>query len=136
LRSRFASAPLLVFAERLPSSEASIAQSLGATVCADKAATVEQITVLLAALLRGNVAKNIVLQPQHEAVHPALIRLTGREREVLAVLADGCTNRDIGRRLNMQEATAKAHMRQIFKKLGVSNRTQAAALALRLRDYH
>ena len=55
--------------------------------------------------------------------------LTQREVEVLRLLAEGDTNRDIAARLSLSEHTVRAHMRGIMQKLNVSNRVQAAALA-------
>ncbi len=58
--------------------------------------------------------------------------LTPREREVLALLAEGATNREIGERLFMAEKTASVHVSRILAKLDVRSRTEAAALAYRL----
>jgi DNA-binding NarL/FixJ family response regulator len=52
---------------------------------------------------------------------------------VLALLAEGATNRQIGNALFMAEKTASVHVSRILAKLGVSSRTQAAAVAHRLR---
>jgi DNA-binding NarL/FixJ family response regulator len=57
--------------------------------------------------------------------------LTGREREVLALLADGRSNREIARVLTVSEKTVKTHVSAILAKLGVADRTQAALLAVR-----
>jgi DNA-binding CsgD family transcriptional regulator/tetratricopeptide (TPR) repeat protein len=57
--------------------------------------------------------------------------LTQRERQVLALLAQGATNRQIGAALYMAEKTASVHVSRILAKLGVQGRTQAAAVALR-----
>jgi DNA-binding NarL/FixJ family response regulator len=57
--------------------------------------------------------------------------LSPRERHVLALLSDGCSNKEIARRLSLQEVTVKAHLKQVFRKLGVTNRTQAVKLVLR-----
>lgn len=57
--------------------------------------------------------------------------LTERERDILRLLADGATNEDIAARLHLAEATVKSHLTSIFRKLGVSNRTQAVSKALR-----
>jgi DNA-binding NarL/FixJ family response regulator len=57
--------------------------------------------------------------------------LTPRELEVLAMLARGLTNREIGEALYMAEKTASVHVSRILGKLGVRSRTQAATLALR-----
>jgi LuxR family transcriptional regulator of csgAB operon len=57
----------------------------------------------------------------------ALSQLTGKEREVLAYLAAGHTNRDIANRLNISYRTVKTHVYNIYKKLEVNNRVQAIA---------
>jgi DNA-binding CsgD family transcriptional regulator len=56
--------------------------------------------------------------------------LTDREREVLALIADGHTNREIAERLFIAQKTVSVHVSNILAKLGVSSRTQAAALLL------
>jgi DNA-binding CsgD family transcriptional regulator/tetratricopeptide (TPR) repeat protein len=58
--------------------------------------------------------------------------LTPRERQVLALLADGRTNREIGAALYMAEKTASVHVSRILSKLDVRSRTEAAALAHRV----
>ncbi|MFK8041025.1 response regulator [Congregibacter sp.] len=60
------------------------------------------------------------LSPQNES------DLTGRQLEVLALLVDGQTNKQIARALAIAETTTKMHVTAIFKALGVTNRTQAA----------
>jgi DNA-binding CsgD family transcriptional regulator len=57
--------------------------------------------------------------------------LTPRERQVLALIAEGATNRQIGNALYMAEKTASVHVSRILSKLGVKSRTQAAAVAHR-----
>src|SRR5437660_1164129 len=59
--------------------------------------------------------------------------LTPRERQVLALIAEGATNRQIGAALFMAEKTASVHVSRILSKLGVRSRTQAAAVAHRMR---
>jgi DNA-binding NarL/FixJ family response regulator len=56
--------------------------------------------------------------------------LSPRETEVLALVAEGCSNREIGRRLFVGEATVKTHLLHVFEKLGVNDRTRAVTLAL------
>src|SRR5262249_12603112 len=62
--------------------------------------------------------------------HP-LPPLSGREEEVLKLLATGETNRQIARRLYVSEETVKSHVASILRKLEVSDRTSAAVLAVR-----
>lgn len=55
--------------------------------------------------------------------------LTDREREVLALLAGGLANKQIGRRLGITERTVKAHLTRVYSAIGVSDRTSAAVWA-------
>ncbi len=57
--------------------------------------------------------------------------LSPREREVLTLLADGCTNKEIAAVLALSEDTVKKHVQNITAKLGASDRTQAAVMAMR-----
>ena len=90
-----------------------------------------------AALVRGIRSVhdgNVLLAP--EAIG-SLVRgsradtLTAREREVLAGIADGKSNREIARLLRVSEKTVKAHVSAVLAKLGVQDRTQAAVYAVR-----
>ena len=65
--------------------------------------------------------------------------LTTREREIIVALAEGLSNKDVGRRLNLSEGTVKVHLHNIYDKLGVKNRTALTVLAFtkfaRVRDF-
>jgi DNA-binding CsgD family transcriptional regulator/tetratricopeptide (TPR) repeat protein len=74
------------------------------------------------------------VEPESAAAGPARSPsdgLTPRERQVLALLTTGATNRVIGRTLFISERTASVHVSNILGKLGAANRTEAARLALR-----
>jgi DNA-binding NarL/FixJ family response regulator len=58
-----------------------------------------------------------------------MAHLTARERQIVASIADGASNRDIARALSVSEQTIKNHLSRIFEKCGVSNRTELALLA-------
>lgn len=59
-------------------------------------------------------------------------QLTQREQDVLRLLVDGQTNRDIARNLGISAGTVKVYVQQILFKLGVADRTQAAVKAIML----
>ncbi len=59
----------------------------------------------------------------------AVADLTTRQRQVLAVLATGAPNAEIARRLHLSDGTVKQYLKELFPRLGVSNRVQAAILA-------
>ncbi|TMR95294.1 response regulator [Nonomuraea basaltis] len=62
---------------------------------------------------------------------PTPVPLTDREREVLALIAAGRSNREIARSLAVAEKTVKTHVSNVLMKLGVQDRTQAALYAVR-----
>ena len=66
------------------------------------------------------------------AEHEELQRLTEQERKILALIAEGLTNRQIGERMFLAEKTVKNYVSSILAKLGLERRTQAAVLASRL----
>ena len=66
----------------------------------------------------------------------AQLGLTPRELEVLLLVAEGRTNREIGAELFMSEKTASVHVSRILAKLGVGGRVEAAAVAHRLGLTH
>lgn len=69
----------------------------------------------------------------HEVQFPETRKnLTERETDVLCLLAQGHSNKDIARHLHVVEDTVKSHVRHILSKLGVQSRTQAALYAMRL----
>jgi len=63
---------------------------------------------------------------------PLIESLTAREQDVLALVADGLSNRDVAAALAISDHTVKFHLASIFGKLGVSTRTEAVQRGLRL----
>jgi two-component system, NarL family, response regulator LiaR len=110
----------------------------GATSYLQKTAGVPEVLASVRAAARGEstlppeVATRLLnaLQSEGRAVDP-LDRLTPRERDVLAALAQGRSNREIARALRIGEETVKTHVSAVLAKLGLADRTQAAIYALR-----
>lgn len=69
---------------------------------------------------------------QHETAGPEkpLRLLTERERQIMGLVSEGLSNKEIGRRLNVSDGTIKVHLHHIFQKLDIANRTVLAALAI------
>lgn len=104
------------------------AVSAGAAGFLLKDAPTREIVAAVTAAAAGRSALNeraraVVRAAEHEAA------LSPRELEVVALLADGLTNRAIAQRLHLSEATVKTHLIHIFDKLGADNRTAAVAEA-------
>ena len=88
--------------------------------------------------IKAAAAGQVQLTPQasaylmHEVRTPEAIEaLTEREREVLRLLVQGHSNKEIGRDLQIAEDTVKTHVKHIMAKLGVQSRTQAVLYAMR-----
>ncbi|WP_329500456.1 response regulator transcription factor [Kitasatospora herbaricolor] len=84
-------------------------------------------TTRLMARLRGDTG------PQAPSAFPDL---TDREREILALVGEGLTNRQIGQRLYLAEKTVKNHISRLLAKLGVERRVQAAVIATQATAAH
>jgi DNA-binding NarL/FixJ family response regulator len=101
-----------------------------------KDAEADEVTAAIRAACRGEVhldpaiAKQLtrsLVAPKPQTVNA----LTDREREVLALVAEGLSNQQIADALVISERTARTHVSNILGKLGVASRTQAALLAIR-----
>ena len=86
---------------------------------------------LLDPAVTGRVTRKLVELAQGSGPDE-LAELSGREREVLVLVAKGMTNREIAAQLVISDATARNHVSHILEKLGLSRRTEAATLATRL----
>ena len=82
-------------------------------------------------LLHPTVVRELVREVAGDGQRPAENPLTQREREVLALIARGRANKAIAFELGVAEKTVKTHVSNILAKLGVTDRTQAALLAVR-----
>ncbi len=117
------------------------AYAIGARGFVPKGMTGVRLTEALACVLDGatfrpphlsdpaeHCARDDALDPDR---HP-VARLTPREQDVLGLLVHGLSNKEIARRLQLQEVTVKAHLSGVFRKLEAGNRTQAVRIALDL----
>jgi DNA-binding NarL/FixJ family response regulator len=82
-------------------------------------------------LLQPEVAQALLAQDDQASGQGRGTSLTDREREVLALIADGRSNREIARALVLSEKTVKTHVSNILMKLDLADRTQAALWAVR-----
>jgi DNA-binding NarL/FixJ family response regulator len=82
-------------------------------------------------VLAAEAARVLLRTPHRSGAVAGLDALTAREREVLAQIAEGRSNRQIARLLQMSEKTVKTHVSSVLAKLGVADRTQAALYAVR-----
>jgi len=83
------------------------------------------------AYLHPEVAKKLMGKYVQESQEPVAEELTGRELEVLRLIGQGLSNRQIAKKLVISEKTVKAHVGNILNKLHLTDRTQAAIYALK-----
>lgn len=106
----------------------------GAIAFISKSTPPDRMTEFLGRLLREKLAhpELITREGNSNIANLKPIRLTPRQIEVLLLIFQGKSNRDIAQALNIIEATAKAHVSAIFRELNVVNRTQALLAAQKL----
>ncbi len=104
----------------------------GATGYLLKDAPREQLFSAIRAAARGESAlsPSVATRVLGRMRAPAEEALSPRELEILQAVARGLSNKDIGRRLHVSQATVKTHLLRIFAKLGVDDRTAAVTVAL------
>jgi DNA-binding NarL/FixJ family response regulator len=83
------------------------------------------------AFLHPEAAAHVIAAVHHDGHAPGAEQLTPRERDVLALVGEGRSNREIAHELTVTEKTVKTHVSNILRKLGVRDRTQAALIAAR-----
>lgn len=117
------------------------ALQLGARGVVLKDAVVEHLTACIRAVmqgqywLEGHPVQNLVqvlrdLAAQTAPPQRKTYGLTARELEVVNLITEGCTNKDIAKTFGISEETVKRHLTNIFNKLGVGNRLELALFAL------
>ncbi len=84
---------------------------------------------LLDPALSARVTERLRRPPEED---PRLARLTGQERRILMLIADGLTNRQIAAEIHLAEKTVKNYVSNVLAKLGMERRTQAAVFAARM----
>lgn len=85
-------------------------------------------------LLDPSVTTRVLERLRHKDDDDPLASLTDQERTILELIAEGLTNRQIGERMYLAEKTVKNYVSNMFAKLGMSRRTEAAAYAARLAE--
>ncbi|MEQ1807741.1 MAG: response regulator transcription factor [Burkholderiaceae bacterium] len=130
--------PVIVLSSSEDPQDVRRALALGALGYVPKSAAPQTLLSALTLVLSGNRYVPPLMLQSEAAVRsagtnrgPPSGSLTERQLEVLRLLSDGMSNKEIGRGLGLSDKTVKAHITMIFKTLNVVNRTQAASVARR-----
>ncbi|MFG0834635.1 response regulator [Aeromonas bivalvium] len=138
LRGQYPDLPIVVVSASEDPAIITQVLRLGALGFIPKSSPLQQLVTALNAVIAGDtwLPEGISLQSEYEDgpdLASKLASLTPQQYKVLVMLRDGSLNKQIAWELNVSEATIKAHITAIFRKLGVKNRTQAV-IALQQMD--
>ena len=115
-------------------------REFGASGFIPKSSSLEQIQTAVRAVLDGDVSwppqafEEVQVSAEAKAASEGLASLTPQQFRVLTMVCEGLLNKQIAYELSVSEATIKAHVTAIFRKLGVRTRTQAALLLQQLES--
>jgi DNA-binding NarL/FixJ family response regulator len=128
LRARHPALPVMIVSAAAEAQHRRTAERLGAAGYVAKSAPMEELATAISAVLAGD-----VWFPDHsdEAPLAGLPDLTPQQQRVLALMSEGRLNKQIAHEMSVTEATVKAHVTAILRKLGVHSRTQAVIAARR-----
>jgi DNA-binding NarL/FixJ family response regulator len=124
LRSDHPTVPIIVVSAARDAAVVRHAYEFGASAYIDKSASLEQIAKTVQAVLDGEVFAPPEAPPDNSFAQRAA-QLTPQQWRVLALMVQGDQNKQIAHKLGVGEATVKAHVTVILRKLGVRSRTQA-----------
>ncbi|WP_266158792.1 response regulator transcription factor [Dyella silvatica] len=139
VRSQYPSLPTIVVSGHEEAHVARRALAHGASAYIPKSTPGEDIISAIRCVLDGDVwlpqrllGDGMALKPDEAEVAARIATLTPQQFRVMTMIAEGLLNKQIAYDLNVSEATVKAHMTAIMRKLGVNNRTQVALVAAHL----
>ncbi len=137
VRAEWNTAQVVILTDAEDDSELWDVVEAGARGYLSKSLNAEEFIRLLQGMSRGEAAMTHrttgrLLNALSHAPHRASSDLTEREIELLRLIVEGCSNRDIAHSLKVSENTVKYHMKNILQKLAVHNRTEAATHAIRV----
>jgi DNA-binding NarL/FixJ family response regulator len=133
VRSACAQAPVVAVSASEDRHEATAVLRAGAMAFVSKAVPTAALSDILLRVAAGELQHPEWITPQGSArLDTPDFLLTPRQGEILALLAQGKSNKEIGLHLTLAEPTVKMHVSAIFRALGVVNRTQAVLAARRL----
>jgi DNA-binding NarL/FixJ family response regulator len=122
LKSLFPHAPLVVFTNNASALFEDASISMGADVFLHKSLPLKEISRVLRALLAIDTELDTQIQPE-------VGKLSKRQKQLIIMLHEGLSNKEIATRIDISEHTVKVHLWRLFRKLDVSSRTQALTFA-------
>ena len=128
-RAEAPAASIVLLTMRMDDERVARAIDAGVDACLSKATPLPTIGTLVREVADRNIISATPPRLREVKLSGAAGQLTRREREILGFVSDGMTNARIGRELWVTEQTVKFHLSNVYRKLGVSNRTEASRFA-------
>jgi len=129
LRSRFPHVAIVVISATEDPHIINEVRASGALAYIIKSTPLEEMQSIISSVLKGNSHfPQWVGHTSEPSISEKIAQLTPQQLRVLSMIAKGDLNKQIAYQLNVKESTIKTHISEIFKKLGIINRTQAALL--------
>lgn len=134
LRGQYPQLPVVMISAQEDAAVVARSREFGASGFIPKSSSLETIQEAVQVVLDGdvwwpaNIQDAVYVSPEAKAASEGLASLTPQQFRVLTMVCDGLLNKQIAYELSVSEATIKAHVTAIFRKLGVRTRTQAALL--------
>ncbi|QYZ69229.1 response regulator [Neotabrizicola shimadae] len=123
--------PVAIISGTAPRQVAEAALASGAAGFLPKTMSTRTLVAAVQFMAAGEVYAPMSLMTEREPATATIggAQLTERETEVLRFLCEGLANKEIARRIDLQEVTVKLHVKTLYRKIGARNRTHAAMLA-------
>ncbi|AQY64661.1 MULTISPECIES: response regulator transcription factor ErdR [Pseudomonas] len=140
LRGQYPQIPVVMVSAQEEADVVVRSKEFGASGFIPKSSSMEEIQKAVRAVLEGDVSwppqafEEINVSDEAKAARDGLASLTPQQFRVLTMVCEGLLNKQIAYELSVSEATIKAHVTAIFRKLGVRTRTQAALLLQQLES--
>jgi two-component system nitrate/nitrite response regulator NarL len=117
----------VVFFSAMEDRQLAAAAAWGAYGVITKEATPELLVDFLSMIAVGRLLPLALLNADAKHEQERCARLTERERQIVELVSEGLSSKEVGRRLDLAEGTIRVHLHNIYQKLGISNRTALAA---------
>jgi DNA-binding NarL/FixJ family response regulator len=140
LRGQYPQVPVVMVSAQEEAAVVVKSKEFGASGFIPKSSSLETIQQAVRTVLDGDtwwpaqVNDNVIVSPEARAASQGLASLTPQQFRVLTMVCEGLLNKQIAYELSVSEATIKAHVTAIFRKLNVRTRTQAALLLQQLES--
>ena len=140
LRGQYPQIPVVMISAQEDAAVVARAREFGSTGFIPKSSALETLQQAVRAVLDGDewwppqLQETVSVSAEAKAASAGLASLTPQQFRVLSMVCDGLLNKQIAYELSVSEATVKAHVTAIFRKLGVRTRTQAALLLQQLES--